>query len=67
MFAGDKAERLLLKVLFGMEGNWLGGSNVVRDGKAFHIYTFQTHAGSAGSECKTNALFFDATQYHNRF
>jgi hypothetical protein len=67
MFAGDKAERLLLKVLFGMEGSWLSHSNVVRDGKAFHIYTFQTRTGTAGGECQTNTAYFDATKYHNLF
>lgn len=67
MFSGDKAERLLLKVLFGMEGNWLSNSNAVLNGKAFHIYTFKTLAGTPGSAGSTNTIYFDATQYHNQF
>ena len=61
MFSGDTAERLLLKVLFDMEGNWLSSSNVVLDGKAFHIYRIKTHSNA------TNTIYFDATKYHNLF
>jgi hypothetical protein len=67
MLSGAKAERLLLKVLFGMKGNWLSNSNVLLDGKAFHIYTFEAKADLSGRPGKTNTIYFDATKYHNLF
>lgn len=61
MISGGRSEQLLLKVLFGMEGSSLSDSNLLSDGKAFHIYTFKTHAGA------TNTVFFDVTMYFNLF
>jgi len=61
MFSGDRAERFLLKVLFGMQGTWLSQSNFVSDGKAFHSYRFKTSGDT------TNTAYFDGTMYHNLF
>ncbi len=61
MFSGRHAEQVLLKVLFGMEGTSLSHSNLLSDGKAFHVYTFRTSEGT------TNTTYFDATMYHHLF
>jgi hypothetical protein len=61
MFSGKRAEQLLLKVLFGMKGTSLSTSNLLSDGKAFHIYRFNTSEGT------TNTIYFDGTMYHHLF
>jgi|WetSurMetagenome_2_1015567.scaffolds.fasta_scaffold1041822_1 hypothetical protein len=61
MFSGRRAEQLLLKVLFGMKGTSLSSSNLLSDGKAFHIYSFKTSEGT------TNTTYFDATMYYHLF
>ena len=60
MFGGGRAERHLLAKLFEEDGNpLLDHSDVVTNGKAFHIYTFTNLAG------ETCTVYFDATHYHH--
>ena len=59
MFAGSRAERFLLRVLYGtgrLTPN--NRSEVLTNGKAFHIYTLTNRIG------ETNLVYFDATHYH---
>ena len=60
MFTGRRAEELLLKVLFGVE-KIPRYSDLLSDGKVFHIYKCNTHSGT------TNTVYFDGTMYHNLF
>jgi hypothetical protein len=59
MFAGSRAERFLLRVLYGTGSlTPLNPSEIVTNGKAFHIYTLSNRIG------ETNAVYFDGTHYH---
>jgi hypothetical protein len=61
MFTGRQAEEFLLRVLFGVRDGSVSHSNLLSNGKAFHIYRFTTPQGL------TNTVFFDGTMYHNLF
>jgi len=61
MFSGRHAEHFLLRVLYGTRDASLSCSNVVTDGKAFHIYRFMSNTG------ETNTVYFDGTMYHDLF
>lgn len=60
MFDGDRAERFLLRVLFGVDGA-VEVEHRLDNAKAFHNYTLNS------AESTTTKVYFDATKYHNLF